>query len=113
MLSKGHLFLGGQVKFQQWSLLSAHRFGREESLTELYKPQFSPPAVHTVEHPQAVGRGCFLCIYPVIKKQVLGSPGDSVAKNPPAVQGTWIRSLVQEDPTCLGATKPITETPAR
>ena len=23
------------------------------------------------------------------------------------VQGTWVRSLVQEDPTCHGATKPV------
>ena len=28
-------------------------------------------------------------------------------KNPPAMQQTWVRSLVQEDPTCLGATKPL------
>ena len=23
------------------------------------------------------------------------------------MQGTWVRSLVQEDPTCRGATKPV------
>ena len=23
------------------------------------------------------------------------------------MQGTWVRALVQEDPTCLGATKPV------
>ena len=23
------------------------------------------------------------------------------------VQGTWVRALVQEDPTCCGATKPV------
>ena len=23
------------------------------------------------------------------------------------MQGTWVRSLVQEDPTCCGATKPV------
>ena len=23
------------------------------------------------------------------------------------MQGTWLRSLVQEDPTCRGATKPV------
>ena len=25
----------------------------------------------------------------------------------PPVQKTWIRSLIWEDPTCLGATKPV------
>ena len=23
------------------------------------------------------------------------------------MQGTWVQALVQEDPTCLGATKPV------
>ena len=23
------------------------------------------------------------------------------------IQGTWVRALVQEDPTCRGATKPV------
>ena len=23
------------------------------------------------------------------------------------MQGTWVRALVREDPTCLGATKPV------
>lgn len=29
------------------------------------------------------------------------------SKNPPAMQGTWVRSLTREDATCLGATKPL------
>ena len=38
-------------------------------------------------------------------------PGGAVVKNPPALAGsipgrTRVRSLVQEDPTCRGATKP-------
>ena len=33
-------------------------------------------------------------------------PGGPVVKNPPAMQGTWIRSLVQEYSTCHGAAKP-------
>ena len=35
-----------------------------------------------------------------------GFHGDSVVKNPPA-QETWVRFLVQEDPTRPGATKPV------
>ena len=31
----------------------------------------------------------------------------SVVKNPPANAGDTVRSLVREDPTCLGATKPM------
>ena len=26
------------------------------------------------------------------------------------IQGTWVRALVQEDPTCRGATKPVHHT---
>ena len=47
--------------------------------------------------------------------------GGAVVKNPPAgvslvaqwlrirlpMQGTWVRALVREDPTCHGATKPV------
>ena len=34
-------------------------------------------------------------------------PGSTVDKNLSALQGTWVLSLVQEDPTCLGATRPL------
>ena len=34
-------------------------------------------------------------------------PGDAVVKNLPANAGAWVRALVREDPTCLGATKPM------
>ena len=34
-------------------------------------------------------------------------PGGSVAKNHPAMQEIWVRSLIREDPTCCGATKPV------
>ena len=34
-------------------------------------------------------------------------PGGSVVKNLPANAGDMVRSLVQEDPTCRGATKPM------
>ena len=37
----------------------------------------------------------------------MGFPGDAVVKNPPANAGTRVRALVQEDPTCHGATKPV------
>ena len=35
----------------------------------------------------------------------LGFPGGSVAGNPQPMQETQVQSLVQEDPTCQGATK--------
>ena len=39
---------------------------------------------------------------------VLGFPGSAVVKNPPANAGDkGSRALVQEDPTCCGATKPV------
>ena len=40
-----------------------------------------------------------------------GIPGGSVVKNPPAnkVQQTRVQSLVWEDPTCCGATKPVSD----
>ena len=34
-------------------------------------------------------------------------PDYSVVKNLPANPGTWIQSLIQEDPTCRRATKPM------
>ena len=34
-------------------------------------------------------------------------PGGSVVKNPPAKQEMQVRSLIQEDPMCWGATKPV------
>ena len=34
-------------------------------------------------------------------------PGGAVVKNLPANAGTQVWSLVQEDPTCRGATKPM------
>ena len=33
-------------------------------------------------------------------------PGGAVVKNPPANSGAQVRPLVQEEPTCGGATKP-------
>ena len=33
-----------------------------------------------------------------------GFPGGAVVKNPPANGGAWVQALVQEDPTCRGAT---------
>ena len=41
-----------------------------------------------------------------LKKKKRDFPGGAVAKNPPANAGDWVQSLVQEDPTCHGATKP-------
>ena len=36
-----------------------------------------------------------------------GLPGGPVAKNQPAMQGTWLQTLVQEDFTFHRATKPV------
>ena len=33
--------------------------------------------------------------------------GGTVDKNVPPMQGTWVQSLVGEDPTCSRVTKPI------
>ena len=40
-------------------------------------------------------------------KNSRGFPGDAVVKNPPASAGSQVRALVQEDPTCCRATKPV------
>ena len=34
-------------------------------------------------------------------------PSGAVGKNHLSMQGTQVQSLVQEDPTCCGATKPM------
>ena len=44
---------------------------------------------------------------PQLRKTYLGFPDGSEVKNPPANAGDMVRSLVLEDPTCLGATKPV------
>ena len=36
-----------------------------------------------------------------------GFPGGSMVKNLPAMQETWVQSVVREDPTCSGAIKPV------
>ena len=55
------------------------------------------------------------------KNVIQGFPGGAVVKNPPAraslvaqwlriclpMQGTRVRAPVREDPTCCGATKPV------
>ena len=40
-------------------------------------------------------------------QNVWGFPSGSVVKNPPAHEETWVQSLIQEDPPCDGATKPV------
>ena len=42
-----------------------------------------------------------------IKKKQGGFPGGAVVKNPPANAGTQVQTLVWEDSTCHGATKPV------
>ena len=39
-----------------------------------------------------------------IKSYLGGFPGGAVVKNRLPTQGTWVRALVWEDPTCRGAT---------
>ena len=42
------------------------------------------------------------------KKNMRDFPGSPLVKDPPAIAGDkWVRSLVPEDPTCYGATKPV------
>jgi len=41
-----------------------------------------------------------------LKEHYKGFPGGSVVKNLLAIPGDTVRSLIQEDPNCLGATKP-------
>ena len=36
-----------------------------------------------------------------------GFPGGSVVKNPLSMREMWVQSLIQEDPTCHRATKPV------
>ena len=40
-----------------------------------------------------------------LNKTEQGFPSDSVVKNHLPVQGTWVWSLILEDPTCWGATR--------
>ena len=40
-------------------------------------------------------------------KKLLGS---TVVKNPPAMQKTWVQSLIQENPTCMEELSPCTTT---
>ena len=41
------------------------------------------------------------------KQKIWDFPGGAVVKICLPMQGTWVRTLVQEDPTCHGATKPV------
>ena len=43
----------------------------------------------------------------LLVKNGAGFPGGSVVKNSPALAGDRVPSPVLEDPTCLGATKPL------
>ena len=60
--------------------------------------------------PTALGGGKKLTL---LRQQMTNEDfaGGPVVKNPLLIQGTWVRSLVQEDSTCHRATKPIA-TPA-
>ena len=44
---------------------------------------------------------------PVFQGSVCGFPGGSVVKNCLPVQETWTQTLIREDPTSRGATKPV------
>ena len=50
---------------------------------------------------------CVSPLFGFLNKGIEDFPGGAVVKNPPAMQGTRVRALVQEDPTCRGATKPV------
>lgn len=40
-------------------------------------------------------------------KKYQGLPDGSMVKNPPTNEGDMVCSLIREDPTCCGATKPV------
>ena len=40
-------------------------------------------------------------------KKYWGLPGGTMVKNPPTNAGDMVRSLVREDHTCCGETKPV------
>ena len=42
-----------------------------------------------------------------LKSTLKGFLGGAVVKNRLTMQGTWVLALVQEDPTCRRATKPV------
>ena len=42
-----------------------------------------------------------------VKRTRMGCPGGPVVKNPPSKAGTEVQSLVQEDSTCRGTSKPM------
>ena len=56
---------------------------------------------------------CFQCFYPVLQIKLIKNrkKGTSLVmqwlKIHLPTQGTWVRALVQDDPTCHGATKPV------
>ena len=57
---------------------------------------------------KAVLRGKFIAIQSYIKKQEKrGFPGGAVVENLPANAGDTGSSLLWEDPTCRGATGPV------
>ena len=49
----------------------------------------------------------FLPVSFLLKKKIRGFPGGAVVENLPANTGTRVRALVWEDPTCCGATGPV------
>ena len=55
------------------------------------------------KHFELVKFGSFACISKVLRD----FPGGPVVEDPPADAGTQVQSLVQEDSTCLRATKPM------
>ena len=59
----------------------------------------------------AIGTKCWDFIrriyYIFIKNNMKGFPGGSVVKNPPANAEDTVLPLVQENPTCCGAAKPV------
>ena len=43
----------------------------------------------------------------IYKNKLKSFPGGAVVESLPAMQGTRVRALVWEDPTCCGATRPV------
>ena len=51
--------------------------------------------------------GIWSCLSAELEVHLVGFPGGTVVKNPPATTGDMGSSPGQEDPTCHGATKAV------
>ena len=65
-----------------------------------------PRTMKTLWHVDIIGQRLRLWHFGT-RFSIRGFPGGTVVKNRLPMQGTRVRALVREDPTCRGATKPV------